>query len=139
MAARVVRFAMPSRRDAVVPAVERVLRSARGAGLERGKLQDLAIAVAEALSNAAVHGNRLDPALSVQVSVRVRPGRVAVSVADQGPGFDSGTVSDPTHPDRLLVPGGRGLLLMRKFADSVDYNEDGNSVRLTMRRRLRGR
>ena len=132
---RVVRFGMPSRRDAVVPAVERILRSARGAGLERGKLQDLAIAVAEALSNAAVHGNRLDPSLDVAVVVRTRPGRVSVTVADQGPGFDSGAVGDPTRPDRLLIPGGRGLLLMRKFADSVDYNERGNSVRLTMARR----
>jgi serine/threonine-protein kinase RsbW len=131
----VVRFAMPSRRDAVVPAVERVLRAARGAALGRGRLPDLAIAVAEALSNAAVHGNGLDPALSVDVTVTVRPGQVSVEVADRGPGFDTADVNDPTHPERLLVPGGRGVLLMRRFADSVTYNPAGNAVRLTMRRR----
>lgn len=126
---------MPSRRDAVVPAVDRILRTARGATLGRGKLQDLAIALAEALSNAAVHGNRLDPALSVDVTVTVQPGRVSVEVADRGPGFDTTAVDDPTHPERLLVPGGRGLLLMRRFADSVTHNPAGNAVRLTMRRR----
>lgn len=126
---------MPSRRDAVVPAVDRILRTARGAALGRGRLQDLAIALAEALSNAAVHGNRLDPALSVDVTVTVQPGRVSVKVADRGPGFDTTAVTDPTHPERLLVPGGRGLLLMRRFADSVTRNSAGNAVRLTMRRR----
>jgi anti-sigma regulatory factor (Ser/Thr protein kinase) len=69
------------------------------------------------------------------VTVAVQPGRVSVRVADHGSGFDSRAVNDPTEPDRLLVPGGRGVLLMRRFADTVEYNREGNAVRLTMRRR----
>lgn len=127
---------MPSRRDAVAPAVERVLKAARAAGLTTEQRDNLAVAVAEALSNAAVHGNQLHPARSVRVMVVVTPNEcVVVEVSDLGPGFDSNQVHDPTHPARVLMPGGRGIFLMRQLVDRVEYNEPGNRVRLTVERR----
>jgi serine/threonine-protein kinase RsbW len=114
--------------------VERIVRAARAAGLGREKLHDLAVAVAEALSNAAVHGNRLAVDQNVDVTVTVAKGGVDVKVADSGVGFDSTAAPDPTEPTRVLVPGGRGIFLMRRLADSVEYNRTGNAVRLTMRR-----
>ena len=69
---------------------------------------NLAVAVAEALSYAAVHGHRLRPDASVRVAVAVTPGaRAAIEVADSGPGFDSGGVSDPTGPEGLMATRGR--------------------------------
>jgi serine/threonine-protein kinase RsbW len=122
---------MRSERTAVAPAVERVLRATRGAGLSEEQRDDLAVAMAEALSNAAVHGNRLDPAKRVSVSVEIGPGaRVGVEVADMGGGFDLDGISDPTDPARRLIPGGRGVFLMRRLVDRVTYNAAGNSVRL---------
>ena len=52
---------MASRRDAVAPTVDRILEAVAPAGLDEDRLTDLAVALAEALSNAAVHGHRLDP------------------------------------------------------------------------------
>jgi len=127
---------MPSRRDAVAPAVDRVLAAARGAALSTEQRDNLAVAVAEALSNAAVHGNRLEPGRFVRVMVSVRRNDcVVVEVADFGPGFDSTQVGDPTHPARVLMPGGRGIFLMRQLVDRVEYNGPGNRVRLTVERR----
>jgi serine/threonine-protein kinase RsbW len=130
---------MPSRREAVAPAVERVLSAARGARLATDQRDNLAVAVAEALSNAAVHGNQLHPARAVRVMVLVTPKEcVVVEVTDFGPGFDSNQVGDPTHPARVLMPGGRGIFLMRKLVDRVEYNESGNRVRLTVEVRRAG-
>ena len=129
----VVRFRMRSRRDAVAPTVERVLSEVQAAGLTAEQLDDLAVAVAEALSNAAVHGNGLGSPKSVRIIVSVEPARCAVvEVTDSGAGFDQHGVIDPTHPERVLVPGGRGVFLMRRLVDRLEYNPAGNSVRLSV-------
>jgi serine/threonine-protein kinase RsbW len=133
---RLLRFRMASRREAVAPTVDRVLAAARPAGLSVEQRDNLAVAVAEALSNAAVHGNRLHPQRHVRVVVAVTPKEcVVVEVSDLGPGFDSTQIGDPTHPARVLMPGGRGIFLMRQLVDRVEYNAAGNRVRLTVDRR----
>jgi serine/threonine-protein kinase RsbW len=124
---------MRSRRAEVAPAVERVLRLASAAGLSQEQQDNLAVALAEALSNAAVHGNRLRDEVLVAVSIRVDGRTVEIEVADEGDGFDATRVSDPTEPERLLTPGGRGVFLMRRLVDEVHYNERGNVVRLVVR------
>lgn len=130
------RFRMPSRRDAVARAVDRILELAAPARLSDDERDNLAVAVAEALSNAAVHGHRLRPEAHVRVAVAVTPGEcAAVEVADSGPGFDAGSVSDPTGPEALLSTRGRGVFLMRRLVDVLEYNAAGNKVRLVMEHR----
>ena len=76
------------------------------------------------------------PSANVRVAVAVTPGAcAAVEVADSGPGFDSEEVSDSTAPEGLLSTRGRGVFLMRRLVDRLEYNESGNKVRLTMERR----
>ena len=132
-AARIVHFRMASRRDAVAPAVERVLEAVAPAKLDGDRTTNLAVAVAEALSNAAVHGHGLDSRRQVRVAIAASPGCAVVEVSDSGGGFDSGKVSDPTDPSRHLIPRGRGIFLMRRLVDEVSYNEAGTTVRLTVR------
>ncbi len=131
---RVSRFRMESRREAVAPAVQRVIGMAERAGLSQERQDDLAVAVSEALSNAAVHGNRLRPGSQVRVTVTVDPGsKLCVQVTDAGPGFDTAGLHDPTDPARVLLPGGRGVYLMRRLVDQLEYNDKGNEVLLTVR------
>ncbi len=130
------RFRMPSRRSAIAPTVERILGAIEDAGLDSDRRADLAVATAEALSNAAVHGNRLRPGTQVLITVGVIPGREAtVEVKDSGPGFDYTAVSDPTDPAHLLVPGGRGVFLMRRLVDRLEFRPPGNDVCLMVRTR----
>jgi serine/threonine-protein kinase RsbW len=132
----VTRFRMPSQREAIARAVDRVLDLVAAARLSEDERDNLAVAVAEALSNAAVHGHRLRPGANVRVAVAVTPGVCAtVEVADSGPGFDSRRVSDPTEPEGLLQTRGRGVFLMRRLVDDLVYNGPGNKVRLTMEHR----
>jgi len=129
---------MASRRDAVAPTVDRILEAVAPAGLDEDRLTDLAVALAEALSNAAVHGHRLDPKRRVAIVLLVSAGCVVVEVSDSGIGFDAHAVSDPTSPERQLAPGGRGIFLMRRLVDEVSYNASGNTVRLTVRQSTNG-
>ena len=88
------------------------------------------LAVEEALVNAIVHGNRLDPAKQVRVSCEVSPQLVRVRITDQGEGFDPASVPDCTLEERLEAASGRGVMLMRSFMTRIEYNSRGNSVLL---------
>lgn len=59
---------------------------------------------------------------------------VAVTITDEGPGFDPSLLPDPRDPENLERPSGRGLLLMKTFLDDVAYNAKGNQVRMIKRR-----
>ena len=113
--------------------IERVLAAVRDAGLSQEQQDNLAVAVAEALSNAALHGNKLAPRRVVRVTVEAPAGGGAVvEVTDSGVGFDSSKLSDPTDPARVLMPSGRGVFLMKRLVDHLEYNAAGNAVRMTM-------
>ena len=86
------------------------------------------LALEEALSNAIKHGNRSDPGKSVHIRCLLWPDRVWIEIADEGTGFCVSEVPDPTRPDRIEVPTGRGMMLMRSFMSRVEYNELGNQV-----------
>ncbi len=127
---------MPSRREAIAPTVDRILDASKAAGISRERRLDLAVALSEALSNAAVHGNKLRPGSKVAITVTVVAGReVTVSVKDSGGGYDHSTLVDPTESENLLAPSGRGVFLMRRLVDRLEIEPPGNGVRLTMRAR----
>lgn len=93
------------------------------------------LAVEEALVNAIKHGNQLDQRKKVQITYRILPERFEIHITDEGTGFDPCDVPDPTTPEYLERPCGRGLMLMRHYMNEVAYNERGNSVRMCKQRR----
>lgn len=95
---------------------------------------NLRVGVTEALANAVLYGNRCDPGKSIRVDVTLTSSRVVVRVTDEGSGFDPTAVPDPTLPENVPRPGGRGLFLLRELMDEVEFNERGNEVRLTLLR-----
>ncbi len=89
------------------------------------------LALEEALVNAIKHGNQMDRAKVVRVTYQVSAERFEVQVADEGPGFDPADVPDPTAPENLERPCGRGLLLMRHYMTEVAYHDRGRAVRMS--------
>jgi serine/threonine-protein kinase RsbW len=94
----------------------------------------LRVALSEALANAIVYGNRLDPAKRVDVSVLITDDVLTVCVCDQGEGFDPAQIPDPTAPGRVELDTGRGLFLIRQLFDEVRFNDRGNSICMILRR-----
>jgi serine/threonine-protein kinase RsbW len=92
------------------------------------------LAVEETLVNAIKHGNQLDPDKRVFVRYIVDPVQFHIRVEDEGAGFNPADVPDPTAPENLERPCGRGLLLIRKFMTDVTYHGRGNIVTMTRHR-----
>ena len=92
------------------------------------------LALEEALVNAIKHGNGSNPTKSVEVVFHVDEREMSVAITDEGPGFSLEDVPDPTLPENMDKPSGRGLLLMRSFMTSVKYNARGNGVVMSFRR-----
>lgn len=92
------------------------------------------LAAEEAIVNAIKHGNKQDPNKSVHVDIRVSKQEVMIHITDEGPGFDPEAVPDPTLDENLDVPSGRGVMLIKAYMTDVQYNEQGNSVRMTKTR-----
>lgn len=88
------------------------------------------MAMEEAILNAIVHGNQRDPQKLVHVFVRLTSNRFYAKITDEGDGFDPHQVPDPTLDENLYRECGRGVMLIRKFVDSAQYNTKGNSVEL---------
>jgi len=86
------------------------------------------LALEEAVANAIKHGNRHDPAKCVHIRCLLWPDRVRIEIADEGAGFRLSDVPDPTRPDRIESPTGRGIMLMRSFMSRVEFAPPGNSV-----------
>jgi serine/threonine-protein kinase RsbW len=88
------------------------------------------LALEEAMTNAFRHGNKCDPAKHIRVRYRVTPQRIEIEVCDEGDGFEPEAVPDPTLPEFIDRPHGRGIMLMRAYLDEVSYHNNGTAVRL---------
>ncbi len=90
---------------------------------------ELLIAMTEAVNNAIVHGNKLDPSKQVKVIFDIIEDRtVRFTVEDEGPGFDYHNLPDPTAPENIEKPHGRGVFLMRQLSDKCDFLDEGRIV-----------
>ncbi len=126
---------VPSELEIVEQTVDIVARYCLACGLSvRAVRFNLRVALSEALANAIVYGNRLDPGKRVHVTLRQRGEGVEVSVQDQGSGFDPHGIPDPRRPDCLERPEGRGLFLIKELVDGLAFNEKGTSVCMTLHR-----
>ncbi len=97
----------------------------------------LVTALREAMANAIRHGNRQDPERSVLVDYRIHDDEVTIRVEDEGDGFDLEAIPDPTDPDYLLRPSGRGIFYMRQFMTRVEFSRSpGGGTVVEMTRRL---
>lgn len=111
----------------------------RRLGVEEEERHWIGLAVREAVANAIKHGNGADASKQVEVEVGLEGQEVVVSVRDEGPGFEPGTVADPRAPENLLRPGGRGIFYMRSLMDGVDYRFGANGgTEVVLRKRVTG-
>lgn len=94
-------------------------------------------ALREAIANAIRHGHYGHPEESVRVDYRIEADQLAITVVDQGEGFDPEVIPDPRDAENLLKPCGRGIFYMRRFMDSVTFRRGpGGGTMVVMDRKL---
>lgn len=99
---------------------------------ERQIVDNVVLAIDEALVNAIRHGNKNDPALYATLEFHMLQEGLKIIVADLGSGFSLDDLADPLDAENLLKRGGRGVFLMKSLMESVEFsfNNPGTKVSL---------
>lgn len=92
---------------------------------------NIMIAVTEAVNNAIKHGNSGNKSKNVYLTLSLDESLIKFIVKDEGKGFNYDSLPDPTAPENLEKPGGRGIFLMRHLSDEVEFKNDGSVVELS--------
>lgn len=122
---------MPSEIEAISPTVEQLMQFMAAWRCVVGDEFAVELALREALSNAVIHGNKMDPNKLVEIRCRCERGKgVWLIVKDQGKGFDPTAVPDPLAPQGLEAEHGRGIHLMKLAMDEVSFRRRGNEVHM---------
>ena len=127
---KAIKIEIPSLRENI-----RMIESFIDNAKEEFKLDDdiygnIMIAVTEAVNNAIVHGNGNDTNKNVALTLQLLDHRIKFTIEDEGNGFDYTALPDPTAPENIAKPGGRGIFLMKHLCDEVSFNDDGTTVEL---------
>lgn len=125
---------LPSERGASRMIMDELLEQLGAHGWSPSDIFAIHLAAEEAIVNAIVHGNKLDPAKVVKVACVVSPTLARIEVTDEGSGFDPASVPDCRLEDRLEAPNGRGVMLMRTFMTRIEYSARGNRVLMEKQR-----
>jgi len=84
--------------------------------------------IEEAITNAIRHGNKHDAKKRVHIELHLTKRGWAMLMADEGKGFDPGSVPDPRTPEGMMREGGRGLLIIKSFMDKVEFRNGGATI-----------
>jgi serine/threonine-protein kinase RsbW len=94
-----------------------------------GKEEFVELALREAVSNAMLHGNRMDARKLVHVRCCCEGAKgLFIGVRDQGSGFDPNNVPNPLAVENLDAEHGRGIHLMKLAMDEVSFERGGTEV-----------
>jgi len=102
-------------------------------GLIRPERSNLFVALDEAFVNAVKHGNKNDLTKLVKITAELSPNEASFTVEDEGEGFDIREIPNPCDPENLFRTSGRGVLLIYNIMDEVEYNAQGNRVKMVKR------
>ncbi len=90
------------------------------------------LVISEAFTNALEHGNRFDANKIIKVSLMVTELDIVADIVDEGEmGLER---LDHKEPSNWMAEDGRGLALIRHYADDVHYSHaDGGGLKVTVR------
>jgi serine/threonine-protein kinase RsbW len=94
---------------------------------------NILVSLTEAVTNAIRHGNQCDEKKTVRIQLKKCKDSLAFRVSDEGCGFDHTNLPDPTCPEFIDQPGGRGVFLMRALCDEVSFLDNGSTVEMHFR------
>jgi serine/threonine-protein kinase RsbW len=128
-----IEFELPSDLALMNGVLQYLLERVAKLGLISPEGSNLFVALDEAFVNAVKHGNKNDPTKLVRVGAELSPTEACFTIEDEGEGFDVATIPDPRDPANLFKSSGRGVLLIYNIMDEVEYNAQGNRVKMVKR------
>ena len=128
-----IEFELPSDLGLMNGVLEYLQERVAKLGLISPERSNLFIALDEAFVNAVKHGNKNDPTKLLKITAELSRTEACFTVEDEGEGFDINGIPDPCDPANLFRTSGRGVLLIYNIMDEVEYNAQGNRVKMVKR------
>jgi serine/threonine-protein kinase RsbW len=128
---------IPSRLEELSRVEKLAQTIARKYRLSQDRLDNLAIAVTEAVGNAILHGNKQDPQKMVRIRFHLDGEYLRIEVSDQGGGFNPDALSDPLLPENLMKESGRGVFILKSLMDEIHFTFSPNGTVVHMALKLR--
>ena len=126
--AQIFTHQLPSKIESL-GSVEQIIEDIKNIhGIPEELYGNILVAVTEAVNNGIRHGNNLDESLLLELAFEFSDSEFSFVIQDQGTGFDFQNVPDPTHPDNIEKPDGRGIFIMETLSDEVKFTENGSTV-----------
>ncbi len=108
---------------------ERIMRFVRTVPCGEESLEQLSLALHEALTNAIVHGNGEDPSKKVEICGAWESAmQFVLAITDEGEGFDPDALPDPTVAENIFSAHGRGVFLIKRLVDRAEFRLGGRQV-----------
>jgi serine phosphatase RsbU (regulator of sigma subunit)/anti-sigma regulatory factor (Ser/Thr protein kinase) len=108
-----------------------ILSTMDSLGYPDESIRKMKIILTELLANAIYHGNKKDHSKKVTVGHMIDRKKAIISVLDEGDGFNPKSIADPTLPENVVKDCGRGLYIVQKYVDKLEFNPRGNRVTVT--------
>ncbi|MCK4658292.1 MAG: ATP-binding protein [Phycisphaerae bacterium] len=124
---------VPGSLQRVRKAADAILQDVEAAGYTTEAVFAIKLALEEAITNAIKHGHSSDSSKPVTLCYAVSAEKCVIIIRDQGGGFNPREVPDCTKAERLALPYGRGIMLMRTYMDRVSYRKHGSEIYLMKR------
>lgn len=128
-------YTVKSNKNNIFPLINELKEKWEISGLDEKTVFALRLTLEEALVNAMKYGNKFKEDLTVNVTCRILPEQVELEITDMGNGFDYNNVPDPTSEENIRKNGGRGVFLIKKMSDKVEFLEGGRKIRIIKFRR----
>jgi serine/threonine-protein kinase RsbW len=128
-----IEFELPSDLSLMNGVLQYLLARVSRLGIVTPERSNLFIALDEAFVNAVKHGNKNDPQKLLRVTAELSRREACFTVEDEGEGFNVQEIPDPCDPANLFKTSGRGVLLIYNIMDEVEYNAQGNRVKMVKR------
>ena len=130
-------YLLPSKIDSLV-VIEQLIENIKDHhNIPEDLYGNILVSITEAVNNAIKHGNKLNPDLNVEFTFENTDTNYSFTVKDEGAGFDFNHIADPTLPENVEKPDGRGIFIMKSLADEVEFLMDGRQVNINFRRNLK--
>lgn len=124
-----ITITIPSNTDEAMKILVRIMSEIEVIGnYDQRQKFGIRLSIEEALMNAIKHGNQNDESKTVTISYEVTNIQTSITIQDQGQGFDPEKIPDPTTPENIEKDSGRGVMLIKHYAEKIEFSDNGRCV-----------
>ena len=129
------KITIPMKSDQELKVIELTEKLALRHGFDRNSIDEMKLAVIEAVINAIEHGRNKERLVYITLGVCLMPLQMTIIISDSGSGFNPDSVQEPDIKNKMHKKErkrGWGLKLMRSMMDEVRIDSSPGSTQVTL-------